>query len=315
MSVPDVPDRVHSEFLNLDIDVGELSRLVAGAAGHSYRLASLHVRCTYPVFRGEAGDGAVPVFVKVGQMDEWLRTRRLLRDVDGCDLFAPLRVTEPLTYRGFAVFVFDWRASRVVFPEDMNGAQAESFVAGCARLSEALQRATAFTPLAASPVAPERLYGVLAKYAADHPLPARGLSRLLSIPPEARTFAGRRLCVMHGDFHAKNFAFDGDRFSSVFDFDQLTEGLAGGDLANALVERFSLLSLPSSSRGRLERVTRRIVSLWPGPREELAIMVNVLRLRYAARRIEKHPDSLWVAFDIVRRDRRIADLLRILKEV
>jgi len=309
-------DIVHSEFLGLDIDVGELSRLVAGAVGRACRLTSLRVRCTYPVFRGEAADGAAaPLFVKVGQVDEWLRTRRLLQDVGACDLFAPLRVTEPLSYRGFAVFVFDWRETAVVPPEDMNEAQVESFVAGCVRLSEALQRATAFTPLAASPVAPERLYGVLAKYAAAHPIPGRALSRLLAIPSEARTLAGRRLRVVHGDFHAKNFAFAGDRFASVFDFDQLTEGLAGGDLVNALVERFASLSLPAAARRRLEAVTRRILALWPGPREDLAVSANVLRLRYAARRIEKHPDALWAPFDVLRRDRRIAGFLRILKEV
>lgn len=314
MSVPDLPDCVHSEFLGLDVDGKALARLVSDAAGRAYRLAPLGVRCTYPVFRGEAADGSAPVFVKVGQRDEWLRTRRLLRDVGDCGLFAPLLVTEPLDYRGFAVFVFAWRASATVFPEDMSEAQAEGFVAGCVRLSEALQRATAFTPLAASPTAPERTYGALARYAAAHPLPGRGLSRLLSIPPAARTFAGRRLYVTHGDFHAKNFAFDGDRLASVFDFDRLTEGLAGGDLANALVERFALLGLPPAARRRLARVTRRIVALWPGPREDLAVAANALRLQYAARRVEKHPDAFWVPLDVMRRDRRIADFLRILEE-
>ena len=313
MSASDKPKTVHSAFLNLDVDLDELSRVLAGAVGEGCRLTPLGVRCTYPVFRGDLA-GAAPLFVKIVREEEWVRTCALLEEVGACDLFPRLRTTARLVYRGHAVLAFDWGPSASVPPEDMNEAQVASFVSGCVRLSSALQGATAFTPLAESPWEPERLHAVLAGYAARHPLAARPLSRLLSLPPAARTFAGRRLVVVHGDFHAGNFAFDGDRFARVFDFDQLTEGLFGGALANALGERFSRLSLPAAARRRLEAATRRILSLWPGPREDLLVAVNVLRLRFAARRVLKHPDSPWVALDIARRDCRICGLLRLLEE-
>lgn len=302
----------YSKFLKLEIELDELARLVARAVGRTYRLRPLDVRCTFPVFRGEAA-GAEPVFVKVGSPDEWRRTQAFLREVGTCDLFARMLTAERLDYRGFAVFVSEWRDLRPVPAEDMNAAQARSFVDGCVRLSAVLQGVTSFTPLAGSPLAPERLFGVLEDYAARHPTAAKGLASLLSIPAAERTFP--RLYVVHGDFHAKNYGFDGDRFAGVFDFDKLTEGAACGDFANALAERFSLLSLPSASRARLEAVTREVLALSPWRCADLVAAVNVCRLRFAARRIEKHPDSLWVVFDILRRDRRIARLLKLVQEV
>ena len=305
----------YSKFLKLEIDLDELARLVARAVGRTYRLRTLDVRCTYPVFRGEAADAA-PVFVKVGSPDEWRRTQVLLREIGACDLFARPLTAERLDYRGFAVSVSAWKDVRTVPVEDMNAAQTRSFVDGCVRLSAALKGVTSFTPLAGSPLAPERLFGVLEGYAARHPLAAKVLSPLLSIPAAERPFGqGGGLCVVHGDFHAKNYGFDGDRFAGVFDFDKLTEGPACGDLASALAERFSLLSLPSASRARLEAVTREVLALSPWPRADLVAAVNVCRLRFAARRIEKHPDSLWVVFDILRRDRRLARLLKLVQEV
>jgi len=59
-------------------------------------------------------------------------------------------------------------------------------------------------------------------------------------------------------------------------------------------------------------VTRKLGGASPWPREELVIAANVLRLRLAARRIEKHPNSAWVAFDILRRDRKIREFLTVL---
>lgn len=302
-----------SEFLHEDIDLDALASLVSRSLGKTCRLMPLHVKCTYPVFYGEI-DGESPVFVKVTTSAEWNRTRHLLQETEGCELFAKLRTTERIDYLGYKVLVFLWQDVCMVPPEDMNEAQISSFVAGCVRLSDALQRVSSFVPLAEASWAPERLYAVLADYADRHPVFAHGLSRLLDIPVERRTFTGHRLFVLHGDFHAKNFAFDGDRFASVFDFDSLTEGLFCGDLVNALVERFSLLSLPASARLRLEAATRRILSLWPGSQEELVIAANVCRLRFAARRILKHPGSLWVVLDVVRRDRRICALLRLIEK-
>jgi len=294
--------------LDLGIDAERLAALVSDALGRPCRLAPLDVRCTYPVYRGETA-GDAPVFVKIGTQEEWNRTVRLLKDLGDCPFVPRLLVETPLAYDDHAVFVMQWFEADVVFPEDMSDAQADSFADACRTLSQTLQKTREFTPLADSPLQPERLFAVVQDYVRRHPLAGRLLRGLTEIPVERRTFGDRPLFVLHGDFHAKNFGFAGETFARVIDFDQLTQGLACGDLVNALVERFSCLHLSAAARRRLAERTRRILSRVPWPREELAIACNVLRLRFAVRRLEKHPDSAWVALDVLRRDRKIRAFL------
>lgn len=311
--------RCHSSFLGQDIDLDELSRVVADALGVAYRLTPVAVKCTYPVFRGDA-PGAVPAFVKIGTVEEWSRTVSVLREVGDCDLFV-----RPLTEKfvgwwgrgrddGLAVFVFPWRDGRTVFPEDMDEEQAHGFVDGCVRLSRALRRVTAFVPDAESPLSPGRVYASVAGYAARHPLAARPLRELVRLPEAARSYAGRSLAVVHGDFHARNYFFEGGRLSGVFDFDKLTEDLECGDFVQALASRFATMGISSAARRRLGEVTRRMLSFAPWPRDELALMANVWRLRFAARRVEKHPESPLTGVDAFRRDRLLRELSRIIEE-
>ena len=296
------------------VDTGALSGAIAAILGRRYALTPLGVKCTYPVFRGEA-ENAPPVFVKVGTREEWSRTACLLQEIGDCGFFSRFLTDAPIEYNGSAVFVMEWRESRIVFPEDMSDRQAESFVAGCVKLSAALQKATGFIPIATSSLTPERLYGDISQYVDRHPLAGRLLRGLLDIPVAERTLGKRPLSVIHGDFHAKNFGFVGDELAAVFDFDKLTEGLACGDFVNALVERFSCLGLSSSARRRLAERTRFIVCRAPWSREELLIACNVIRLQFASRRIRKHPDSAWVALDVIRRDRAIRGFLACAREV
>ena len=290
------------------VDTGALSAAIAAVLGRRYALTPLGVKCTYPVFKGEAED-APPIFVKVGTKEEWSRTVCLLREIGDCGFFSRFLTDAPIEYNGSAVFVMEWRESSIVFPEDMSDRQAENFVAGCVKLSAALQNASDFIPIATSSLAPERLYGNISQYANRHSFAGRLLKDLLDIPAVERTFGLRPLAVVHGDFHAKNFGFAGDGLAAVFDFDKLTEGLACGDFVNALVERFSCLGLPASARRRLAERTRFIVRRSPWPREELVIACNVIRLQFAVRRILKHPGAAWVALDVWRRDRAIRKFL------
>ena len=299
-------------MLDLVTDRNELTAAIAAAVGRAYRLTPLQVKCTYPVFRGEA-EGASPVFVKVGTQEEWTRTRDLLRVVGDCGFFSRLLVEEPIAYKGHAVFVMEWKESRIVLPEDMNSRQIESFVAGCVKLGQVLRRCEEGTTRP-SVETPEELYGDFVQYVTRHSFAGRLLKELVAIPAGERTYGNRQLAICHGDFHAKNFGFSGDEFAVVYDFDKLTEGLACSDLVNALMERFSCLGLSRAERERLRDVTRRIVAAVPWPREELVIAANVVRLQFAARRIRKHPDSVWVALDVRRRDRALREFLRCLPE-
>ena len=292
-------------MLNLVTDLDELAAAIASLLGRAYRLTPLKVKCTYPVFKGEA-DGASPVFVKVGTREEWTRTRGLLKTIGDCGFFSRLVTEVPIDYRGHAVFVMEWKESRVVFPEDMNLRQIDSFVASCVRLGEALQHAHAAVRSADSP---EELYADLAQYVSRHPVTGKLLKGLAEIPENERTYGNCPRAVCHGDFHAKNFGFAGDEFAAVYDFDKLTEGLKCSDLVNALMERFSCFHLSWAERRRLKDASRRILARCPWPREELVIATNVVRLQFAARRIRKHPNSAWVAFDVWRRDQKIRELL------
>lgn len=302
------PTVIHSEFLNQDIDLDELARLVASVRGGRCRLTPLAVKCTYPVFRGDCSDGTA-VFVKVGRLDEWRQTTRLLSDVDRCPLFPSFVTDRPLAYRGEAVFVMNWLSATIVYPEDFTPRQARAFAAGCVTLSAALSRTHEFIPLASSAQDPIRLFGVLEGYCRRHPLAGRLLRALREIPEAERTYGSRPLALIHGDFHAKNFGFDGDVFARVVDFDKLTQGLACADCTNALVERFARRHLSRTARRRLAVVARDVVDATPWSRADFVIAANVLRLLFAARRIEKHPDAPWVAVDVLLRDRKIREFL------
>ena len=296
-------------MFDLVTDLDSLTAAIAAVVGRTYRLTPLKVKCTYPVFKGEAV-GAPSAFVKVGTKEEWARTRDLLKAIGDCVFFARFVVEEPMDYGGHAVFVMEWKETRVVFPEDMNPRQVESFVAGCVKLEEALASASRRGgDGTVTDMSPEGLYGDIVRYVARHSFAGRLLKGLMEIPENERTYGNRPLAICHGDFHAKNFGFAGDEFAAVYDFDKMTEGLRCSDLVNALMERFSCLGLSCAARQRLKEVSRRIVAAVPWPREELVIASNVVRLQFAARRIRKHHDSAWVALDVWRRDRALREFL------
>ena len=292
-------------------EISDLETALGGVLGRHYRLKPLQVKCTYPVFRGEA-DGVAPVFVKVGTREEWTRTANLLKAIGDCEFFSRFLTDAPIEFNGSAVFVMEWREAETVFPEDMTERQIESFVAGCVKLGEVLELVRVSAGRGdrdGTENTPEGLFENILQYVRRHPVAGRLLKRLTEIPEAERTYGTHPLAVIHGDFHAKNFGFAGDELTAVFDFDKLTEGLSCSDLVNALCERFSCFHLSRAARLRLTDVSRRIVACVPWPREELVIACNIVRLQFAARRIRKHPDSAWVAFDILRRDRKIREFL------
>ena len=296
-------------------DPEKLSAVLAGVLGRRYRLVPLGVKCTYPVFRGEA-DGFAPIFVKVGTREEWTRTANLLKEIGDCSFFSRFLTDAPIEYDGSAVFVMEWRESKTVFPEDMTERQIESFVAGCVKLGEVLELVRVCAGRGdrdGTENTPEELFGNILQYVRRHPFAGRLLKRLREIPEAERTYGTHPRAVCHGDFHAKNFGFAGDEFAAVFDFDKLTEGLYCSDLVNALCERFSCFHLSRAARQRLRDVSRRIVTGAPWAYAELVIACNVIRLQFAARRIRKHPDSAWVALDVWRRDRAIRGFLSCLE--
>ena len=180
-------------------------------------------------------------------------------------------------------------------------------------LSDALSCYTGpVVPLSADD-SPDGEYGILRHYAERHPLTRRLLNPLLSIPEADRSYGSHPLVTIHGDLQPKNYGFDGDSLAAVYDTDDLTKGLACEDACYAFTERMRRSELSAAERRRLADLLLRMIALSPWPKDEWLIAVNHSRLRIAARRLEKHPDTVFVAFDIARRDKSLCTLVEALK--
>ena len=297
----------------MTVDLNRLSALLADRLRLvTIDLQPIRVQCAWPVYRATAV-GCEPMFVKVTERSAAERTLAFLESAEGCPFLPRPLVSELLDFDGQAVLCLEWRNSVRVNAEDMTEGQLGSFVAGCRDLSAALVHYQGpITPLTEAE-SPDGQYAVLGRYADRHPVMARFVSPLLDIPESERTYGDRELAIIHGDLQPKNYGFDGDRFSAVYDTDDLTEGLACEDACYAFTERARRSELPAEKRRRLTELFLRVVALSPWPKEEWLIAVNHARLRIAARRLEKHPDSAFIAFDIARRDKPLRALRDALK--
>ena len=298
----------------MKVDLVHLSAAVAdGLRWGAVELEPIRVQCAWPVFKA-TGFGFEPVFVKVTDPDAARRTLAFLSGA--CDVpFLPKAILpEPIPFNGFAVLCLEWKEATRVNAEDMTDGQFASFVDACRRLAETLAGYRGeVTPLSETD-APRVQYDALRSYALRHPVVGRILSPLLSIPESEWSYGSRSLVTIHGDLQPKNYGFDGDRLAVVYDTDDLTQGLACEDACYAFTERVRRSELSSAARRRLTDLFMRFVALSPWPKDEWLIAVNHARLRIAARRLEKRPDSLFIVFDIARRDRPLAALVAALKE-
>lgn len=290
------------------VDVGQLESLLMRRLGRpGFRLTALSVKCAWPVFRGESA-GWPPVFVKVATDEGARRTLDFLQVAADCDFLPRPVLDAPIPFAGYSVLCLRWMDATWCFPEDMSDAQADSFLDGCVRLSQILAKARDVSDLP-SEEDPERLYGAVSGYVCRHPFLGRLLKGLTDIPVGDRTFGSRSPVPIHGDLQPKNYGFAGDRFAAVFDFDDLTRGLACEDAAYAFAERARRSELSDSKRNRLTEIFFRLVERSPWPCEDWLFALNHCRLRIAYRRLKNHPDAPFVAFDIARRDRPLRQLV------
>ena len=297
----------------MNVDLNQLSALVADRLRLvNVDLRPIGIQCAWPVFRASAV-GCEPMFVKVTECPAAERTLAFLESAAGCPFLPRPLVSEPLDFNGLAVLCLEWRDAVRVNAEDMTEGQLGSFVTGCRDLSAALIRYQGpITPLTEAE-SPDGQYAVLRRYADRHPVMACFVSPLLDIPESERTYGDRELAIIHGDLQPKNYGFDGERLAAVYDTDDLTEGLACEDASYAFTERARRSELSAAAQQRLTDLFLRLVALSPWPKDEWLIAVNHARLRIAARRLEKRPDSAFIALDIARRDkplRRLAETLK-----
>ena len=266
----------------------------------------IDVKCAWPVFRVSGTDGK-PMFVKLASSDAAAKTLSFLKSVAGCPLFPVPIAIEPVGFGGFSVLCLEWKDTVQVNAEDMSDAQLDSFLDGCGRMSEALRRYEGAVEVSGEDD-PDLQYGRVANYASRHPLLGRLLVPLLSVPAVERSYAGRDLVTIHGDFQPRNYGFTGGRFAAVFDFDALTKGLACEDAAYAFTERARRSELSVRARRRLTTLFLECARKSEWAREDWLVAVNHARLRIAARRLDRHPDASFIAWDIARRDRLLAVL-------
>ena len=276
-------------------------------------LEPLSVECAWPVFKAVVAGGE-PLFVKLTEHKAAERTLAFIDSAADCP-FLPRPVLDGVVdFNGLAALCLEWKPSVRVNAEDMTEGQLGSFAEGCRILSGILARYQGpITPLAAAD-SPRGQYAALRRYAERHPLASWLVTPLLDIPESERDYGDRELAIIHGDLQPKNCGFDGDRFAAVYDTDDLTEGLACEDAAYAFTERARRTELSAAKRRRLTDLFLRFVALSPWPKDEWLVAVNHARLRIAARRLEKRPDSVFIALDIARRDRPLRALAAALKE-
>lgn len=275
-------------------------------------LQPLNVQCAWPVYKATS-PGCAAACVKLTERAAAERTLAFLKSVRGCSFLARPILDEVLEFNGLAVLCLEWKESSRVNAEDMTEGQLGSFLDGCRQLSSALARYQGPVAELAEEDSPRGQFERLLRYSVRHPIMSRLLRPLLSVPAAERLYGDRPLVTIHGDLQPKNYGFDGDRFAAVYDTDDLTQGLACEDAAYAFTERMRRAELSASARRRLTELFVRLVEMSSWPREEWVIAVNHARLRIAARRLEKHPDGLFVGFDIMRRDkplRLLAEALR-----
>ena len=276
-------------------------------AGTPFALTPIEVECSRPVFRAEAPDKA-PMFVKVTSSDEAVRNLRFLRSSGSCALLPKPLLDEPFDFDGRAVVCLEWKSGRRLEVEDMTDAEADSFLSGVVSLSVAL-RSAPDVQSAVGEDTPDGQFATVADYARRHPLVARLLRPLTDIPVVERSYAGRTLAPIHGDFHSCNYGFEGGRLAAVFDFDAMVMGLPCEDAAYPFTESIRQHGLPDVKRARLRQTFRRLVRASPWPLDDWRVAVNHARLRIAANRIRKHPRSFLTAFDVEHRDREVRPLL------
>lgn len=298
--------------MSATIDIDALARFVAEVMHLvTVELEPIDVNCAWPVYKARPL-GAEPFFVKLTATEPAERTLSFLREMRSPLL--PRVLTESLpVFERYRVLCLEWRPSTRVNAEEMNDAQAASFLEGCVSFSKTLNDFTGTIRPLEEGDSPRGEYNELVCYSLRHPLCAKLLNPLLSLPKEERDFSGHRLVTIHGDLQPRNYGFTGDSLSVIYDTDDLTEGLACEDATYAFTERLRKSSLSSVERKGLIARFLAMVSASPWPKEEWLLAVNHARLTIAARRLAKRPNSLFIALDIRRRDkplRALADALR-----
>lgn len=272
----------------------------------------IDVQCAWPVYKVTRPSGRA-VFMKLTAREPAERTLDFLKVVSGVDFLPRPVVEEVVDFNGYTVLFLEWKEAEQVNAELMSDAQAKSLLEGCVEFAKVLRGYDRPISRLAEGDSPRGKYNELLCYSLRHPFAGILLRPLLEIPEVERDYRGHEIVTIHGDFQPKNYGFDGESFAAVFDTDDLTLGLACEDLAYAFTERARKSELSAKARARLTELFLRTVDASPWPKAEWLIALNHARLTIASRRLEKRPNSVFIPFDIWRRDRPLCALVDALR--
>lgn len=239
--------------------------------------------------------------------DESARMYGVLKAGKSCSYLPKSFFDAPVPFADGFVSCLEWQPSDFVPVERWSDAQLDSFLAAYAEFYAVLQR----TDDVGAHEDDESYYQAVAGYAARHPLAARLLRPLLALPADERSYGpGERLVVTHGDLHGRNYGFRGESFAFFYDIDNVLWGYATEDLAYTVLDRAQRRSVRGAGFARCVEVLRRMMVRFDRPAREWRVAVNRKRLRQAASKIARRPDSLVPALDIWLHDRKAVRLMR-----
>lgn len=289
--------------MKIDFDKEQLlSALEREFGTGGVELGDIPVGCSWPVFSARIPKVG-KVFVKIGLKRQISRIYSFLKSAGPCRLL-PVPVTSgPLTLGDHLVACLSWQTGKRIDAERMSETQANGFIRGCVEFSGYLQKADDVVKLAEAEESPNKIADIFELYRSRHRFAGGAMDRLSSVVPAVRNLGGFQVGVIHGDFQPRNYGFDGDEMSAVFDFDDLTESLPCADAAYAFVERVRRRELSAADRHRLMENFRIVMKSAPWSRDEWRTAISFYRLRIAARRLLKHMGSPLVALDVWHRDR------------
>lgn len=255
------------------------------------------------VFRASAGGR--DYFVKYP--DDSTRIHAVLKVANGCRFLPPSPFAEPYRFKDGFLDCHAWCASDTVPPERWNDRQLKSFADAYDEFSAVLQRTESFGEQEDD----GEFFSTIRDYAARHRLAARMIRPLLEIPAEERTYgSGDRLSVIHGDLHSANYGFLGDAFAYFYDVDNVLRGFPADDLAYTVLDRAQRLSTSRAAFGRCAEILRYLISRFGGSPREWRVAVNRKRIRQAASKILRRPESVLPALAIRSRDARAVELMK-----
>lgn len=233
---------------------------------------------------------------------------------ESLDLPCIAKVYSLLPWRdGMCILCTQWKAGRHIPIEDLNDRQLAFLADSHTKLVAKLR------PEHVQQLSPDNaaFMECIAAFSRRHVFARPFLRPLLSIPVEGWAAPPEHIRVIHGDFHYLNYMFEGDEVTAIMDLESVMKELPTYDLAYNILRRYYKGRLSADKIHALDAKLCWLVLNLPYPIADWKVAMNQIRLRFAARRLEAHPKSVFAAMLVWRRDsalrRVVENVLRSIK--